>query len=144
LSLYIINNLVGYQKKEKKIYYFVGQAIIGFHDEKNHESFRWTTSLLIETGNVKQSEIIRAFGLSEISVKRYIKKYREAEGDPTKYFKPRNTRGAVVLTAEKIKEIEGYYAEGKTRTEAASLSGIKADTIKKGERAGKVKKKLHL
>jgi len=64
---------------------------------------------LIEIGNAKQCEIIRAFGVSEISVKRYIKKYREAEGDTTKYFKPRNTRGASVLTPEKIKEIEEYY-----------------------------------
>ncbi|GEM_PF-4751614 len=33
----LINNLAGYQKK--KIYYYVGQAIIGVHDEKKMNRF---------------------------------------------------------------------------------------------------------
>jgi transposase len=47
------------------------------HPEKDYASFRLFTSQLVVNGNVKQVEIINAFNVSAISVKRWVKKYRE-------------------------------------------------------------------
>ena len=47
------------------------------HPEKDIKSFRLYTSQLVVNGNAKQSEIARAFGVSPISVKRWVKKFRE-------------------------------------------------------------------
>jgi transposase len=40
-------------------------------------SFRMITSQLYINGNCKQVDIVKAFGVSANSVKRYVKKYRK-------------------------------------------------------------------
>ena len=71
----ILNDIIAYEKKAGKIYYFMGQGIIFHHEETDIKSFRYITSQLIDNGNIKQMDIVRAFGVSKSSVKRYIKKY---------------------------------------------------------------------
>jgi transposase len=106
--------------------------------------FHWYTSLLCESENseVKQMDIVRAFNVSKISVKRAVKKYRKAGGNVKFFFKSRKGRGALVLTAEKIREIEEYMRTGKSISDISKIMLIKADTIKKSISAGKIKKKL--
>ena len=78
----LINNHIGVQKKNDIIYYFNGCMPIFQHPESDYSSFRLFTSQLVVNGNVKQMDIVRAFNVSAISVKRWVKKYREkgAEG----------------------------------------------------------------
>lgn len=78
----LINNHIGFIKRDGKVYYFNGSMPIYQHSEDDIRSFRLFTTQLVVNGNVKQSEIVKAFGVSEISVKRWVKKYREkgAEG----------------------------------------------------------------
>jgi hypothetical protein len=73
----LINNYIGVQKKNGIIYYFNGAMPIFQHPEEDYSSFRLFTSQLVVNGNVKQMEIVRAFNVSAISVKRWVKKYRE-------------------------------------------------------------------
>ncbi len=72
-----INNYVGFQKKEGIVYYFNGSMPIYQHSEEDIRSFRLITSQLVINGNAKQIEIVKAFGVSAISVKRRVKRYRE-------------------------------------------------------------------
>ena len=74
--------MLGYRKKNGIVYYFNGPMPIFQHPEEDYSSFRLFTSQLVVNGNVKQMEIVRAFNVSVISVKRWVKKYREegAEG----------------------------------------------------------------
>ena len=73
----LINNTVGFLKKEGIVYYFNGTMPVYQHPEKDIKSFRLFTSQLVVNGNAKQSEIVKAFGVSPISVKRWVKRYRE-------------------------------------------------------------------
>jgi len=73
----LINMHIGVQKKNGIIYYFNGMMPVFQHPEKDLSSFRLFTSQLVVNGNVKQVDIVRAFGVSSISVKRWVKKYRE-------------------------------------------------------------------
>lgn len=73
----LINHYIGVQKKEGIVYYFNGSMPIFQHPEGDYSSFRLFTSQLVVNGNVKQMEIVRAFNVSAISVKRWVKKYRE-------------------------------------------------------------------
>jgi hypothetical protein len=52
-------------------------------------------------GKVKQSDLVRVFGVSAISVKRAVKLYEEA--GPGGFWRPRPTRGAAVLTSEVLR-----------------------------------------
>ncbi len=73
----LINSTVGFQKNCGIVYYFNGSMPVYQHPEEDLKSFRLFTSQLVVNGNAMQSEIVRAFGVSSISVKRWVKKYRE-------------------------------------------------------------------
>lgn len=73
----LINNYIGFQKKNGTVYYFNGAMPVYQHPENDYASFRLFTSQLVVNGNAKQVEIVRAFNVSSISVKRWVKKYRE-------------------------------------------------------------------
>ena len=83
------------------------------------------TAQLCVQGACKQSEIIKAFGVSRSSVLRSVNKYREEgiEG----FYKPRRTRSASVMTPQVIQLAEQLFAKGNSKVEiarelAASLS----------------------
>ncbi|RJP27586.1 MAG: helix-turn-helix domain-containing protein [Candidatus Omnitrophota bacterium] len=93
-----ITDLLSFQKREGMIYYFHGSFPVFCHAEKDRKSFRMFTSQLVVNGNCRQVDIIPAFGVSAISVKRAVKKYRE--GGTAAFYTPPRTRGASVLTTE--------------------------------------------
>ena len=72
----LINNLVGVQMREGTVYYFNGSMPIFMHNQSDIDSFRYITSQLIVNGNCKQKEIVKCFGVSDISVKRWVKRYK--------------------------------------------------------------------
>lgn len=73
----LINSNVGFQKCDGIVYYFNGLMPIFQHPEDDLRSFRLFTSQLVVNGNAKQVEIVKAFNVSTISVKRWVKRYRE-------------------------------------------------------------------
>ena len=73
----LINIHIGVQKKNGIVYYFNGMMPIFQHPEADYASFRLFTSQLVVNGNVRQVDIVHTFGVSSISVKRWVKKYRE-------------------------------------------------------------------
>ncbi len=73
----LINTYIGVQKKNGIVYYFNGMMPVFQHPEEDFSSFRLFTSQLVVNGNVKQVDIVRAFDVSPVSVKRWVKKYRE-------------------------------------------------------------------
>src|SRR5438309_7558353 len=93
-----INPHVSFAKREGRVYYFNGPMPVFSHEEQDYESFRMFTSQLVEDGNCTLVEIVRAFGISAISMKRYVTMYRE--GGPAGFFHKKPTRAATVLTRE--------------------------------------------
>lgn len=137
-----INNVLAFQKKDGHVYYFHGALPIFSHPESDMSSFRLITSQLVVNGVCKQAEIVKAFGVSPISVKRYVKLYRQegAKG----FFKPRKKRSSPVLTPEILEEAQRLLNEGKSRADIAEALSIKKDTLSKSIQSGKlveVKKK---
>jgi len=73
----LINAHIGFQKRAGIVYYFVGIMPVYQHPEDDVKSFRFFTSQILVNGNATQAEIVKAFGVSAISVKRWVKKYRK-------------------------------------------------------------------
>ncbi len=137
-----ISSTLAFSKREGQVYYFHGCMPVFSHGEEDMASFRMFTSQLVVNGNCKQMEIVRAFGVSAISVKRYVKRYRQ--GGPSSFFKERRKRRATVLTPEVLTKAQEQLNEGKRCAEIAGALGIKNDTLSKAIRKGKlveVKKK---
>lgn len=72
----LINSRLAVQKREGTVYYFNGSMPIFMHSEADIDSFRFITSQLILNGNCKQVDIVNCFGVSPISVKRWVKRYK--------------------------------------------------------------------
>jgi len=76
----LICPLVGVQKRKDMVYYFNGAMPIFQHPKDDYDSFRWITAQLVVNGNCGQMDIVRCFGVSVISMKRWVKRYRESKG----------------------------------------------------------------
>ena len=69
-------------------------------------------------------DIIRAFGISQISIKRTVKLYREE--DPKGFYAKRKTRGAAVLTPQVLEQAQQLFDEWLETPEVADRLAIKA------------------
>ena len=131
-----INPHLSFAKREGRVYYFNGPMPVFSHEEKDYASFRMFTSQLVEDGNCTQAEIVRAFGISAISMKRYVKKYRE--GGRARFFQKQRTRSAVVLTVEVIEQVQQRLNAGAAVGEVARILGINSETLGKAIRTGRL------
>ncbi len=97
-------------------------------------------------GVASQAEIVRAFGVSKISVKRYVKCYRKVGSNG--FFSPRRTRSAAVLTPEVLREVQKLLDAGEEVSRICQEIGLKTDTVNKAIRDGRlqreVKKRCHI
>ena len=132
-----INDLISFQKKDAMVYYFHGCLPVFSHAEDDEKSFRMFTSQLYVDGNCKQSEIVEAFGVTPISVKRAVKKYRE--GGPGAFFASRRPeRKPRVLTEEVIEQAQEMLHQGLSRRDVAEALGLKPDTFYRAIRSGRL------
>lgn len=79
-EMMMITNYIGVQKNDNTVYYFNGTMPIFQHAEEDIDGFRYITSQLVINGNCKQVDIVNCFGVSTISVKRWVKRYRQSNG----------------------------------------------------------------
>jgi transposase len=89
-------------------------------------------------GTAKQAAIARAFGVTLISVKRAVQRYRE-NGVSGFYEQPKR-RGPAVLTSEVLDAAQDRLDEGLDTTEIAAQLGVKRDTLAKAIGAGRLHK----
>ena len=133
-----INNRIGFQKKDHNVYYFNGMMPIFFHHEDDMNSFRFITAQIAVLGNATQAEIVRAFGISTISMKRYVKRYRDR--GPAGFFDKPRRRGAGVLTKEVLEKVQDLLDHGMEVSEIAKQLDLKVNTLNKAIRDGRVRK----
>ena len=132
-----INELLSLQRKNGMVYYFHGCLPVFSHAEDDTASFRMFTSQLYVDGNCKQSEIVRAFGVTSISVKRAVKKYRA--GGVAAFFQSRRLeRKPRVLTDDVVRRAQAMLDEGVSRSDTAKELNIKPDTLYRAARLGKL------
>ncbi len=133
-----ISKFISFKKESGSVTYFNGTIPIFSHDEKDVKAFRMITSQFYVNGLVSQAEIVRAFGVTDISVKRAVKLYRTQGING--FYQTRRSRGTAVLTDDVIKEVQAQFDKGATILEVAEQFALKRDTIRKAVRAGR----LHL
>jgi len=137
-STHITQNLA-FECRDGQVTYFHGQLPVFVHGEDDARTFRMITSQFVYNGNATQAEIARAFGVTAISVKRAVKRYKQH--GPGGFYAPRQVRGAAVLIPEVIEQIEDLLAQGMARGAAARHVGVKPNTVAKAMRAGRVRGK---
>jgi transposase len=134
-----INSRVAVEAKDGQVCYVYGHLPIFQHEEDDIRSFRMFTSQMIVTGSVKPREIVEAFGVPIVTVKRYMKVYREQGAKGFYETKPRHS-SASKLKGETLERAQQMLDEGRTVPEVAEELNILANTIHKAIRAGRVRR----
>ena len=99
---------------------------------------------MIINGNATQAEISRAFGVPLVTVKRYVKLYRE--GGAGAFFVPAKKRSASKLTPEVSRQAQELLDQGLEVPEVGRQLGILPNTLHKAIRTGRLrpgKKKIY-
>ena len=96
------------------------------------------TSQMVANGTVKPKEIVKAFGVPMITVKRSVKLYREQGAKGFYEAKPRHS-SASVLKGEVIGQAQRLLDEGRSVPEVAQELGVLANTLHKAIRAGRLR-----
>jgi len=134
----LINANLGFMRKDNSLTYFYGCLPVFTHDADDQRSFRMITSQFYVNGSATQAEICRAFGVSPISVKRYVKLYRQK--GVAGFFEAPKRRGVAVLTPAVLQEVQGLLDEGLEIPVVATRLNLLADTLRKALRIGKLHK----
>jgi len=79
---------LGYSLEDGQVVYLHGMLPVFTHGEDDTASFKMITSQFYVNGAAKQAQIVRAFGINPLALKRWVKKYR-AEGPGTFFTEKR-------------------------------------------------------
>ena len=134
-----INSRVAVEAKEGQVCYVYGHLPVFQHEEADVRSFRMFTSQMIVTGSVKPKEIVETFGVSIVTVKRYVKVYREQGAKGFYESKPRHS-SASKLAGEVLRRAQQLLDEGRNVPEVAEEVNVLANTIHKAIRADRLRR----
>jgi hypothetical protein len=135
-----INNQIAVENREGMVYYVYGHLPVFQHGEGDVRAFRMFTSQMIVNGTVKPKEIVRAFGVPMVTVKRYLKVMRERGSEGFYVAKPRHS-SASVLKGEVLERAQRLLDEGRSVPEVAGELKVLANTLHKAIGAGRLVKK---
>ncbi len=133
-----ISEEIAFQRRDGKVYYFNGCLPVFVHEEADLRSFRMFTTQLIINGTVSQAEVVRAFHVPSVTVKRYVKLYRQrgTEG----FFQPAPRREGRRLNDEALKRAQRLLEEGWNIPQIAQELGILATTLHKAVGDGRLRR----
>ena len=132
-----INHSIAVQKEAGQVVYIHGHLPVFHHEEEDLGSFRMFTSQMIVTGTVKPKDIVKAFGVPIITVKRYVKVFRE-QGAKGFYETKGRRSSASVLKGEVRERARLLLEDGQSVPEVARELKVLANTLHKAIRAGRL------
>jgi hypothetical protein len=132
-----INHSIAVQKQDGQVWYIHGHLPVFHHEEEDVGSFRMFTSQMIVNGTVKPKEIVKAFGVPHITVKRYVKVFRE-QGAKGFYETKARRSSASVLSGEVLDRARKLLEEGRSVPEVAREVKVLGNTLHKAIRAGRL------
>lgn len=133
-----INGRIAVQKESGTVYYIHGHLPVFQHGEEDVRSFRMFTSQMIANGTAKPKEIVQAFGVPMVTVKRYLTLYREQGAKGFYETKPRHS-SASVLRGEVLGQAQRLLDEGRSVPEVAAELQVMGNTLHKAIRAGRLR-----
>ena len=95
------------------------------------------TSQMIVTGTVKPKEIVETFGVPMVTVKRYMKVYRQHGAKGFYETKPRHS-SASKLKDDTLERAQQLLDQGQSIPEVAEALNVLGNTLHKAIRAGRL------
>jgi transposase len=137
----LINASVGVYERDGLVQYLINGLPVYSHAKDNNDAFRYITSNFIHQGLCRNVDIERAFGVSEDSVSRALKKF-ETKGE-TGFFGPDARHGkAYKITGSKREQIQTKLDTGQSNYSIAKEEGVSESAIRYGIKHGYLKKRV--
>jgi hypothetical protein len=135
-----INSRVAVEARDGQVCYVYGHLPVFQHEEIDVRSFRMFTSQMIVTGSVKPREIVETFGVPMVTVKRYMKVYRQ-HGAKGFYESKARHSSASKLKGETLERAQQLLDQGRSVPEVAEEINVLGNTIHKAVRAGRLRRR---
>ena len=133
-----INASLGFECREGQVVYINGHLPVFTHAAGDVKSFRFFTTQLIMNGTATQGEIARAFGVPLVTIKRYVKRYRQKGAKS--FFAPPERRAGSQLTSEMLLKARGLLEAGQSVPAVNRATGVLANALHKAMRSGRLPK----
>lgn len=137
-----ISDIVGVYEQDGIVQYIVNGLPVFCHDKDDLQSFRFITSNMVERKLCTQAEVVRCFGVSEDSVSRSLKKFRNNK--ERAFFSQDNRHGHSHKLRDEVKEqIQKKLDRGQSVNSIANEHNVAEGTIRYAIRMGYLKKSLN-
>jgi len=133
-----INASLAVERKDNQVTYFNGHLPVFTHQADDIQSFRLFTTQLIVNGSASQAEIVEAFGVPAITVKRYVKKYRL--GGCKAIYEPPQRREGSKLTPERLAQAQALLDQEWSVSAISQELDVLPSTLHKAIDCGRLKK----
>jgi len=128
---------LAFEQRDGKVVYFNGHLPVFMHAVEDVGAFRLYTSQLIVNGTASQRQIVAAFGVPPVTVKRCVKRLRER--GPAAFFKPAERRRGSKLTPERLAQAQGLLDQGRGVPAVSQELGVLKSTLHKAIDDGRLK-----
>ena len=135
-----INEHLACECCEGQVTYFNGHLPVFTHAQNDLAAFRLFTSQLVVNGSATQGQIVRAFGLPKIAVKRAVKKYRT--GGTGVFFQPAPRREGSKLSAPVRTQAQALLDEGLAVPAISAQLGVLSTTLHKAIGDGRLRRPI--
>lgn len=136
----MISSCIGYYSRDGIVQYIVNGLPVYAHGEDDLNSFRFIVSNFIEQGLCSKAEIQRAFHVSEDSIYRYHKLYKEKGADGFFGERPRAKKRCHKVVGQTKEKIQKFLDKGESVNSIAKRIGISEGTIRYQIKQGLLKK----
>ena len=138
----LISSCVGYYTTDDVVQYIVNGLPVFAHGVDDINSFRYIVSNFIDQGLCKKVEVQRAFHVSDDTIHRYYKLYKEKGADGFFGERPRSKRRSHKVVGETTLQIQKEIDKGRSINSIAKEIGISEGTIRYQIQQGYLKKRI--
>jgi transposase len=128
---------LAFEKRGGQVVYFNGHLPVFMHAEGDLGAFRLYTSQLIVNGTATQGQIVEAFGVPLVTVKRCVKRLREKGAGA--FFKAAERKAGSKLTPERLVQAQARLDEGRSVPSISQELGVLKSTLHKAIDDGRLK-----
>jgi len=131
---------IGVYERKSIVQYIVNGLPVFSHGKGDLQGFRYITSNLIDKGLCKQSEVRKLFHVSEDSIGRSLKKYRE-KGESAFFSKDNRQGHSYKIVGEVAERIQKKLDKGQSNNSIAKEEKVSEGAVRQAIKKGYLKKK---
>jgi len=135
-----ITPALAFQNRDGRVLSFNGHLPVFMHAVEDFGPFRLFASQLIVNGTASQRQVVEAFGVPLVTVKRCVKRLRERGAGA--FFNPAQRKQGSKLTPERLAQAQSLLDLGRSVPAISQEMGVLKSTLHKAIDDGRLKQSI--